>query len=155
MSGAATSAWRALGTSAQVVVTDPDSLGPARAAVEVELAAIDAACSRFRDDSELVRLNEAAGRPTKVSPLLFEAIEVALDAARITRGAVDPTVGVALERIGYNRDLADIADDSPAVCPHPAPGWRIVRLDRASSTALLPRGARLDLGATAKALAAD
>jgi FAD:protein FMN transferase len=35
------------------------------------------------------------------------------------------------------------------------PGWRTVRLDAAASTVRLARGVRLDLGATAKALAAD
>jgi thiamine biosynthesis lipoprotein len=127
-----------------VVVTDPGALAAARELVEAELAAIDMACSRFRDDSELVCLNATAGSPRRTSQLLFEAIEVALDAARLTGGAVDPTVGRSLEQIGYDRDLAEIAEDGPPVHPHPAPGWRAVAL-----------GLRLDLGATAKALAAD
>jgi thiamine biosynthesis lipoprotein len=80
---------------------------------------------------------------------------VALDAARLTGGAVDPTVGRALEQVGYDRDLAEIAEDGPPVHAHPAPGWRVVSLDRASRTVLFPRGVRLDLGSTAKALAAD
>jgi thiamine biosynthesis lipoprotein len=155
VTGAAVATWRALGTSAHVVVADAGALAAAREAVEAELAAIDAACSRFRDDSELVRLNATAGSPRRTSQLLFEAIEVALDAARLTGGAVDPTVGRALEQIGYDRDLAEIAEDGPPVHPHPAPGWRAVALDRASRTVLFPRGLRLDLGATAKALAAD
>jgi thiamine biosynthesis lipoprotein len=155
VSATAASTWRALGSSAHVVVTDPDALAQAREAVEAELAAIDAACSRFRDDSELVRLNAAAGRPTRTSALLFEALEVALAAARLTGGAVDPTVGAALERVGYDRDLALIAEDGPPVRPQPAPGWTAVRLDRASRSVTVPRGVRLDLGATAKALAAD
>jgi thiamine biosynthesis lipoprotein len=155
VSSTATSSWRALGTSAHVVVTNPDSLAAAREAVEAELVAIDAACSRFRDDSELVRLNATAGRPRRVSQLLFDAIEIAVDAARVTHGAVDPTVGVALERIGYDRDLAEIADDGPPLHPQPAPGWRTIALNRPSRTLLFPRGVRLDLGATAKAWAAD
>jgi thiamine biosynthesis lipoprotein len=149
------STWRALGTSATVVVTDGGALEAARRAVEAELAAIDAACSRFREDSELVRLNAAAGSPTEVGQLLFEAIEVALDAARLTGGAVDPTVGAALTCVGYDRDLAEIAEDGPAVRTRPAPGWRTVLLNQASRTVHCPRGVRLDLGATAKALAAD
>ena len=50
------------------------ALAAARRAVEAELAAIDAACSRFREDSELSRLNAAAGAPAAVGPLLLEAI---------------------------------------------------------------------------------
>jgi thiamine biosynthesis lipoprotein len=157
VSAAATETWRALGTSASVVVVDPAGLAAARAAVERELAAIDAACSRFRDDSELVLMNAAAaaGRPAVVSPLLFEAVEVALRAARDTGGAVDPTVGVALERSGYDRDFADVAPDGPALRPVRARGWRTVRVDRDTRTVSFPSDVRLDLGATAKALAAD
>ena len=54
--------WRALGTSAVVLVEDPAALAGARAAVEAELDAIDRACSRFRDDSELALVNAGAGR---------------------------------------------------------------------------------------------
>jgi thiamine biosynthesis lipoprotein ApbE len=155
VSAIATASWRALGTSASIVVVDPAALEPAREAVEREVAAIDLACSRFRDDSELVRLNAAAGRPTRTSPLLFEALEVALGAAQATGGAVDPTIGVALERAGYDRDIAEVPPDGPAERPVRAPGWRAVRLDPRTRTATFPSDVRLDLGATAKALAAD
>jgi thiamine biosynthesis lipoprotein len=149
--------WPALGTSARVVVAALERLAAARTAVEAELRAIDRACSRFRPDAELVALNAAGGAPTRTSPLLFEALEVALDAARATGGAVDPTVGAALERAGYDRDLAAIAPDGPPLptAPAPAAGWRSVCLDRITRTAAVPIGTRLDLGATAKALAAD
>lgn len=149
------SSWRALGTAALVAVTDADALAPARTAVERELAAIDAACSRFRPDSELVWLNARGGRPTRVSPLLLEAVEVALRAARVTDGAVDPTLAASLEAAGYDRDLAAIPPDGPPHDPVAAPGWRAVVIDRARSQVELRGGARLDLGATAKALAAD
>jgi thiamine biosynthesis lipoprotein len=125
----------------------------ARAAVEAELAAIDAACSRFRADSELTRINRAAGRPTHVSPLLAEALAAALRAARLTGGAVDPTVGRAVIAAGYDRDFAVLR---PSAQPGAVrvPGWRVVRLDP-DRTIRMPAGVTLDLGATAKALAAD
>src|SRR5437899_34813 len=55
--------FRALGTGAVVLTTAASRLEPARAAVEEEVAAIDAACSRFRDDSELAAVNRGAGHP--------------------------------------------------------------------------------------------
>jgi thiamine biosynthesis lipoprotein len=138
-----------------VVVTDPGWLAQARTAVEDELARVDAACSRFRDDSELTRLNRAHGAPVRVSPLLFEAIECALRAAAATGGSVDPTVGAAMDAIGYDRDFDAISPDGPPIRPVAAGGWRAVRLDNDSLTVELPAGTRLDLGSTAKAWAAD
>jgi thiamine biosynthesis lipoprotein len=128
-----------------------------------DLAAVDAACSRFRDDSEIVALDRAPrsrpGRigPVKVSPLLAEAIGVALEAARRTGGDVDPTVGTALAAAGYDRDFTLVARDGPPVrlTVRRVPGWRAVGLDEGSGMLSLPAGTRLDLGATAKAWAAD
>jgi thiamine biosynthesis lipoprotein ApbE len=158
---AAGASWEALGTNVVLRVTDPEALAQARAAVELELDAIDLACSRFRADSELSRLNAAAGRPRKVSPVLMEALTLALRAAELTDGDVDPTLGGALELAGYDRDWALL--EAPAGLPELQPvvrarvrsGWRQLELDPRSSTVRLPRGMSLDLGATAKAWAAD
>ncbi len=100
----ARASWEALGTSVELVVSDGDELARARAIVERGLDEIDRACSRFREDSELTRVNAHAGRTVEADPLLIEAIEVALRAAELTDGDVDPTVGVALELAGYDRD---------------------------------------------------
>ncbi|MDQ1745846.1 MAG: FAD:protein transferase [Frankiaceae bacterium] len=153
--------WPALGTSAHLVVTAtealPDALAVARAAVERVLADIDLAASRFRADAELSRLNAAAGSWIPVSPLLAHALRVALDAAEWTGGLVDPTVGDALVQLGYDRTFADLPADAGAVrmVATVAPGWRHVELDETGLRARVPAGTRLDLGATAKALAAD
>ena len=149
--------WRALGTSVRLVVTDPALLDSCNLLLARHLAEVDAACSRFRADSELVALDSAQGRPVRVSPLLAEALAVALRAAEATDGAVDPTVGSAMAAIGYDRDFTLVQqDDRPIrVSVRRAPGWRQVRLDRATGTVTVPDGVRLDLGATAKAWAAD
>jgi FAD:protein FMN transferase len=155
--------WQALGTSAVLSLADGRALPEACAIVERELERIDWACSRFRADSELSRLNARAGRVTSVDSLLREALELALRAARLTDGDVDPTVGVALELAGYDRDWA-LLDPAPPPEPHPpAPrvratvrrGWEGIELDRARGAVRLPPGVKLDLGATAKAWAAD
>ena len=151
----ARAAWPALGTTAVVAVAQPERLAPARAAVERELAAIDRACSRFRDDSDLARVNAGAGRPVKVSPLLLEVLGVALRAARLTGGAVDPTVGAALIHAGYDRDFAQLRGSAEPLAPFRVPGWRVLRIDPADTTVRVPAGVILDVGATAKAFAAD
>ncbi len=170
--------WEALGTDVVLRLTDGGSLQRARAAVERELDAIDRACSRFRTDSEIARVNASPGRAVRVSPLLAEALALALRAADLTKGDVDPTVGSALVLAGYDRDwrllhppgddpLSLTADDRPAF-PHEPPsayppavtvkaarGWRTVSLDRDGCSVRVPAGVTLDLGATAKAWAAD
>jgi thiamine biosynthesis lipoprotein len=152
----ATASWTALGTTATVLVTDPAALSVARNRVAEELRAVDVACSRFRDDSELVALNAGAGSPREVGPLLSEAIAIALRAAAITDGAVDPTIGEALVLAGYDRDFADLGPDvRRRVRASRVRGWQTVHLDESRRLVTLPRGVRLDLGATAKALAAD
>src|SRR5579871_2146707 len=96
--------FEAIGVCNQVTVTDRVQLARVEAIARAELAALDAAASRFRDDSEIAALGAASGRPLQVSPLLFEAIEVALRVAAATDGTVDPTVGAALNALGYDRD---------------------------------------------------
>ncbi|MET9002655.1 FAD:protein FMN transferase [Amycolatopsis sp. NPDC004169] len=205
-----TAAFPALGTTAELVVTDSTRLGEAAALLRSELAAIDAACSRFRADSEISRLHSAAGRQVRVGPLLAEALGVALRAARLTEGLVDPTVGAAVRALGYDRDFACLAGDRDTggagdrdaggssadrgggwagaggrdtaaafavdgsvgsgmvacgsersnagdrdTAAVPAPGWHRVLFDPGRRLVVLPRGVHLDLGATAKALAAD
>lgn len=143
------------GGEAIVAVADPRALARAQWVVQEQLDAIDAACSRFRDDSELTALNAAAGRPTRVSRLLHEAIEVALRAAAVTDGDVDPTVGEAVRVLGYDRDFGSLSATGPAVVRLArVPGWRCVATER-DCTVTLPAGVQLDLGATAKAWAAD
>jgi thiamine biosynthesis lipoprotein len=146
-------AFSALGSTAVVASADPAGLALARAAVEETVAAFDRACSRFREDSELCAVNAAAGSAVSVSPLLLEALAAALRAAELTDGDVDPTVGEALIALGYDRDFGSIGGGTVSVAS--VPGWRTVRVDPQAGTVKLARGVKLDLGATAKALAAD
>lgn len=150
-------AFPALGTTASLVVTRGSRLAIARRVLESELDEVDRACSRFRPDSDLTRVNASAGRRVRVAPRLITAVEVALRAARITDGDVDPTVGQALQLVGYDRDFDSVAPNGPPIRLEVGrvPGWRTVEVDRARLTVRVPRGVKLDLGATAKALAAD
>ncbi|MFJ9012779.1 FAD:protein FMN transferase [Streptomyces canus] len=147
----------ALGTTAALLVTDPAALPAAEAVLRAELAAVDRACSRFRPDSELTRVNVSAGATTTVSPYFAEALQAALRAARLTGGAVDPTVGSAVIALGYDRTFTSLSpeDARPMPVTRPASGWRRIAFDPRTRRLRLPPGTRIDLGATAKALAAD
>jgi thiamine biosynthesis lipoprotein len=164
---AAQDTFGVFGTTATLLVTEAGALPAARRLADAELAAVDLACSRFRADSELSALNAAGGATTGISELFAELLDEALRAARLTDGAVDPTCGRALAELGYDRDFG-LLEPARAAAPGPAsplpsaatpgggvPGWRSVRLDTGPPRATLSGGAQLDLGATAKAHAAD
>ena len=148
---------QALGGSLRLVVTDPRSLRAAKAAVDEVIEAIDAAASRFRPDSELSRLNAAPEKEVAVSMLLGQAITAGLRGAQLTEGAVDPTVGTAVKLAGYDADFAQVIKDGGPlrVRATQVPGWRAIRFEAATRRVWIPRGVEIDLGATAKALAAD
>jgi len=117
---------------------------------------VDTTLSRFNPLSELSRLNAQPALPVRVSPLLWDALTVALDAARATDGLYDPTVLDGLEAAGYDRDFAVVADsDVPAAAvPSPCYTWRDIQCDPLTRTVTLPLGLRLDLSGTAKGWAA-
>jgi thiamine biosynthesis lipoprotein len=147
----------ALGTFCSVLVTTPAALDAAQQILSGVLVAIEMACSRFRPDSELSALNRSSGQRFLVSPLFARALTVALRAAAVTDGDVDPTCGRSLVSLGYDRDFDELAADTSdlTVPPAPAAGWQCVDFDPAAMTVRVPEQVLLDFGATAKALAAD
>jgi thiamine biosynthesis lipoprotein ApbE len=153
----AAASWTAIGTSVHLVVTDPARLAAGRRLLASYIAALDLACSRFRPDSELARAERRPGTPVPVSALLADAVGVALHAAEVTGGDLDPTIATQLAALGYDRDFTLVAREGPPipVVPRTRPDWRDIRLDRERRRLTVPRGVRLDLGATAKAHAAD
>jgi thiamine biosynthesis lipoprotein len=155
--GLGSARWRALGTSVQVLTTDPTSLASAVEAVETVLVDVDLALSRFRPDSELARLNAGDGTWQPVSPLLLQALRIAVDAAAWTDGLVDPTVGTALISLGYDRTYQLMQAEAPgaSVVVAPAVGWQWIDIDDENARVRWPAGVVVDLGATAKGLAAD
>jgi len=144
--------WDLWTSPCRIVVADVDRLDAAIAIADGLLAEVEIAASRFRPDSEL--LNLRAGW-NDLSPMLADLVREALTAAWLSDGAVDPTVGATMAGLGYDRTLAAVrADGRPRLSVVPAVrGWRTLRLD--GSRLLRPADVQLDLGATAKAVAAD
>ena len=155
--GASITSWRALGTSVHVLVSDEAWAREACEAVETVLDEVDRTYSRFRPDSELSRVNAAAGTRRAVSPLFLMALEAALRTAEMTGGAVDPTIGRAIRLAGYDADFDRIATRAGPIelRAEPIAGWRAVSLDRSDRSIRVPAGVELDLGSSGKALAAD
>jgi thiamine biosynthesis lipoprotein len=140
------------GGTVVVATVDEAALPEAVRATRTVLSAVDRAASRFRDDSEVRRV-EAAGDWRPVGTVLAGLVTAALRVASGTDGLVDPTVSVA--DLGYDRDIAALPPEVPARPVRPAPGWARIGWRPAERLLRLPSGVRLDLGATAKAVAAD
>ncbi len=146
--------WELWSTRARLVVTDAGALDRAVPLVQDLLDEVELAASRFRPDSEIRNLTPGPDGTVLVTPMLADLLTEALAAAGSTDGAVDPTVGGALSALGYDRDIRLVESGAGLVAVvRPVPGWRRLRLEGRRLT--MPAGLELDLGASAKAVAAD
>lgn len=146
----------AFGSGVRLVIPSSFPLDPATNAVGEVVQAVELAANRFEPTSELSRLNrQSRGVPIALGECLAELLAMAVTAAGWTGGLVDPTVGAAMVALGYDRDINEVRRmvhrDSGE--PGPTPGIGAVRLMRRLVT--LEPGVALDLGAIAKAAAAQ
>jgi thiamine biosynthesis lipoprotein len=149
--------WRAMGTDVHVIVvggSDPDAL-VGRAVARIE--ELESRWSRFRPESEVSALNAAAGQWVTVSGDTVRLVERAIEAWRLTGGAVDATVLGAVIDAGYDRSFDDIAGtDRPSV---PSRALLLactdIEIDRPAGAVRLPEGTGFDPGGIGKGLAAD
>jgi FAD:protein FMN transferase len=147
---------------------DPSGPDPQRSAATARAALdeLDRTLTRFSDESELSRLNADPRPVVPASPVLRGAVRAALEAARSSRGLVDPTLLGAIRGAGYETTMRDVlslplrdalatAPPRRPAAPHPARAWTRVKIDDAAGTIERPPGTGLDLGGSAKGLAAD
>jgi thiamine biosynthesis lipoprotein len=163
--------FRAMGCHMMAIADSSDGAAPLPQ-VPQWFETWEQALSRFRDDSELNQLNRSAGTPFQASDLLWEVIQVSLNAARESNGLVTPTLLAALESAGYDRSFETIAPAGGPAAPEqpsafapiatlgprvraPIADWRSIKCDPATRSVCLPPGARLDFGGIAKGWAAD
>ena len=129
-----------------------------------ELKRIDSVVSNWNPNSELMRMNSVAGRTgtggirpaVKVSPELFERIEIALDVARASQGLFDPTVGPLVRAWGFLPSSGTPKNRARGVAEaRTIVGWEKVKLDTAQHTVKFAApGMEIDLGGIAKGYAA-
>jgi thiamine biosynthesis lipoprotein len=150
-------AFRAVGTNCSAAVTaggaDLRRARRALAAAHAEVAACEAALSRFDPSSDLSRLNHDAGSWVAVDARLVEAIRLAVQARAATGGRFDPTILPALVAAGYDRSF-ELLEERP---PRPPQGWRAgaaIEVDEYGARARIDAGAALDLGGIGKGYAA-
>jgi FAD:protein FMN transferase len=145
-----THSFDAMGTVVELVLEaeDPEA---AFAAAEQEFERLEQIMSRFRNDSELSRLNEA--RSLDVSQDLAEVVELAVAARARTGGRFDPTVHDAVVSAGYDRTFAELPADRTDAPTATARCGGAVRVDGLHVE--VEPGFRLDLGGIGKGFAAE
>jgi FAD:protein FMN transferase len=116
---------------------------------------IEARCTRFNPDSELMKLTGQPGVPVPASAILFEAVRFALLIAEESGGAFDPTIGHLMESRGFNREHRTGTAIHTAIPSGDPATYRDVELEPERRTITLHRPLTLDLGAVAKGLAID
>src|SRR5882672_8624842 len=151
-----------MGTVATIQIVDDQSTRSDRKNAD---AAVDRAfqwfrrveecCSRFKPDSELSQLTLQVGQPVAVSDILYEAVQFAVTAAEDSGGAFDPTVGLDMERRGFDREYITGRPIRSAIVAPADVTYRDVLIDSNRHAITLRRPLMLDLGAVAKGLAVD
>ena len=129
-------------------------------AVEL-LRDLEARWSRFLHDSDITRLNHAAGIPVSVDPSTVTLVSTMVDAWRSTDGAFDPSVLPTLIESGYRTSIDDpyrvtLPDGRLVVGGYDSgPTMDDIVIDPDRSTITLPPGLVIDPGGIGKGLAAD
>lgn len=141
-----------MGTTAHLVMVGGERAG--LEALVARLEDLERRWTRFSDDSELARLNRAAGSLTVLEPDTYRLLASAVEGWRRTGGRFDPTVASAMRANGYDRDFASVGPRSE-VETLPAPGCAEIMLVPGSNAVRLPEGVELDFGGIGKGFAAD
>jgi len=125
--------------------------------VFARLRQIEDRMSANKDGTEIAAVNANAGiKPVAVSPDTFFVISKALEYAKLTNGAFDPTVGPLVKLWGIGSDDAKVPAQKDIDAALKLIDYRKVELNASAQTVFLPvKGMRLDLGAIAKGYAAD
>jgi thiamine biosynthesis lipoprotein len=142
-----------MGMAVRIVLHAPDDRAAragARAAFD-RIATLERILTDYRPQSELRRLQERTRQWVPVSAELFAVLDRALDLARATDGAFDPTVGPLVGLWRAARTSGRLPGPAPLDSARALVGWRHLALDttRRAARLALP-GMRLDLGAVAK-----
>ena len=139
-----------MGTEIELLV-EADDATSALAAAEEEFHRLEALLTRFREDSELSRLN--AEGSLAAGPDLLRVVELALAANERTGGRFDITIHDALVAAGYDRTFELVPADRATPALPPAPRGTGVVVD--DGVIRLETGVQLDLGGIGKGYACD
>lgn len=116
---------------------------------------IERTCSRFDPDSELMQLSRHAGKSVSVSPLLYQAVKFAVETARETGGAFDPSIGRSMERRGFDKNYLSGEKVRSTFADTERATYEDLSFDEENREVLLKKPMVIDLSAVAKGMAID
>lgn len=122
-------------------------------AVMERIQALEALWSVTDENSEIYRANHSGGQAVAVSAETADLLTFALDMARRTGGALDPTIYPVLCAWGFTTDSRQVPSESQIAALLEETGYDRIRLD--GRNLIVPDGMQLDLGAVGKGYAAD
>jgi len=136
---------------------DQDIAAKAAAAAVEEITRLDAMLTDYDPDSELMQLSRSpAGQPVAVSRDLFAVLFEAVRIARLSGGALDPTMGTVVRQWRRARRTAALPEEERLKEARSRTGWQQLQFNTANRTVtLLGTNIQLDLGGIAKGYAAD
>jgi thiamine biosynthesis lipoprotein len=138
-----------------IVIHQPAAPVGVQPAVDL-LDRLESRWSRFLPDSDITRINLAAGAPVAVAAETVRLIESMKAAWDLTQGRYDPTILPLLVANGYGASRIDptLATALPSDATTTGPVEQIV-VDAVGSSVTVPKGIALDPGGIGKGLAAD
>ncbi len=148
-----------MGVVVRIEAWMPAAANPAKVfrAVFDRIGELSHRLSSYREDSELRILERRSWRePVPVSPSLGRVLDMALQLARETEGAFDPTLGrvTRLARSSYGKPRGP--DEETLRLAWKQVGWRLAVMNTEAQTVFLRRrGVQFDLGGIAKGFIAD
>ena len=137
------------------VLMDLDDAEQARQCADeaaAETWRLEAALSRYRDDSVVQRVNTAGGRPVTVDDETADLLDFAAQCWQLSGGRFDVTSGV-LRRVWRFDGSGRVPSRRQAKALLPLVGWDKVTWRRPEIT--LPAGMEIDLGGIGKEYAVD
>lgn len=121
------------------------------------MASIDQAANVYSDESEIAKLNEAAGKNSvSLSEDMIKLLERSLEIAEMTNGTYDPAIGpiVQLWQTAKTEEILPSSDEIKRLLQ--LVDYKKVELDTVHLTAFLPEtGMSMDLGAITKGFAVE
>lgn len=120
---------------------------------EDEIQELESKWSVTEEGSEIYKINHSDGRAVTVSKETAEVIRFALDMARETGGALDPTIYPVLTAWGFTTDKYRVPEEREIQELLKQIGYESVELNDQSIK--IPEGMELDLGSVGKGYAGD